>query len=262
MAQWSPLRHPFFQPRYCQNMRVSIILIISICMINTARVASQSYAFGVKGGLTIGLQQWDGFERDPLFKYHGIAFIESAPEDNKFAVFAQAGYHPRGSAIRGGYYSNPFNSGQLERAPTQEFIFRNIGLTLGGKQKYDLGSGNGKVYYLIGVRGEYTFSTNLKEYEDVNRIFPIYPYPELVNEFNYGVTAGGGFELNLSEFISGLLEFTVSPDFSRQYVQPPIVNVRDPFTGQNRTISETIIRNISFEVSLGFRFLRKIEYID
>jgi hypothetical protein len=243
------------------NMKV---FACAALLLMSSELFTQSYAFGLKGGLTIGVQQWDGFERDPLFKYHGIAFIESAPEGNQFAIFAQAGYHQKGSAIRNGFFTNPIN-GNLESAPTQEFIFHNISLVLGGKQKYAFGSGESKLYYLVGLRGEYTAGTNLESYQSTNnfnRAFAIYPFPESVIHWNYGITAGGGMEVPFSEFVCGLLEFTVNPDFSRQYRQPSIPNVRDPFTGESRTIPERIIRNIAFEVTLGLRFLHKIEYID
>ena len=62
--------------------------------------------------------------------------------------------------------------------------------------------------------------------------------------------------------IGMMLEFTVNPDFSIQYQQPPIPNVLDTYTNQTITIPERRIRNLTFEVTVGFRFLRRIEYID
>jgi len=61
------------------------------------------------------------------------------------------------------------------------------------------------------------------------------------------------------------LEFTVNPDFSNQYNQPQIDNVIDPNPNSIRptfTIPERQIRNLTFEVTAGFRFLRIVEYID
>jgi hypothetical protein len=223
---------------------------------------SQSYAFGVKGGLTTSFQKWNNFERDPLFAYHAIAFIESAPEDNAFAVFAQAGYHVKGSAIRNRNFVNPIN-GDIFRPPTRKFEFRNISLTLGGKQKYDWGVNN-KFYYLFGFRGDYTINTNFDEYRSINDALNtlFYPIDEFVRRWNYGATVGGGAEFPVSDYISVIIEFTVNPDFSRQYFQPPVQNVFDPYTGQSRTLRETEIRNVTFEVSVGLRFLHEIEYID
>lgn len=219
----------------------------------------QSYAFGVKGGLTGGFQKWDNFERDPLFSYHGIAFIETAPEDNAFAIFAQLGYHVKGSAIRNQNFVN-IQTGAITRPPTTKFKFNNISLTVGGKQKYDWGANN-KFYYLFGFRGDYAISTNLDQYEDFNSRYPIYPFDAFVRKWNYGATVGGGIELPVSDYVSAIVEFTVNPDFSRSYRQPALINIPGP-DGNNRTFQEREITNTTFEITVGFRFLHEIEYID
>ncbi len=228
--------------------------------------------YGLKGGLTLGTQQWNGFDRAPLIGYHGIASIESYSPDAKFSLFAQLGYHLKGSAIRRSLFGNPFNAG-FTTFPPQKFEFHNVGLTVGAKQTVQE-LGRAKVYYMFGVRGDYTLTTNLDEYESFVALNPnfagFYPLNVYYNSqtligirrLNYGFTAGGGFLFPFSDFIEGVLEFTINPDFSLQYEQPSIPNVRDPFTGQSRTISERKIRNLTFEVSVGARFLRKIEYID
>ena len=128
-------------------------------------------------------------------------------------------------------------------------------------------NGATKWYYLFGVRLDYTIDTNLDEFQEFNERFPtysIYPIdsPLFIRNFNYGASLGAGLEFPFSEYISGLLEFTVNPDFSIQYQQPAIPNVTDPYTGNSVTLRERNIRNVTFEVTLGFRFLRKIEYID
>lgn len=242
-------------------MKKLLSLAYCLLLISTSLLA-QSYAFGVKGGLTTGFQKWNNFQRDPLYAYHGVAFIESAPEDNAFAVFLQAGYHIKGSAIRNQNFISPIN-GDIFRPPTQKFEFRNISLTLGGKQKYDFGVNN-KMYYLIGIRGEYTINTNFDQYASINQAFNTLFYPDdsFVRKWNYGATVGGGFEFPISDYISTIIELTVSPDFSRQYWQQPIPSVYDPISGQNRTLRETEVRNTVFEISVGFRFLHEIEYID
>jgi opacity protein-like surface antigen len=224
--------------------------------------SQSSTAFGVKGGASLAIQQWDGYQRRPLFAYHGIAFIESVPEANEFAIFAQLGWHQKGSSEGGFLVTDPV-TGERFRASTRKFIFNNIALTLGGKQKYDLWS-NSKWYYMIGLRGEYTISTNLDQYfdEDNPNFNFFYPIPPFVEEWNYGVTVGGGIEFPFSELVSGLVEFTVNPDFSNQYIQPEIPNVRDPITGQLRSIPSSTIRNTVLELTIGIRFLRKVIYID
>lgn len=226
----------------------------------------QSFAFGVKGGLTIGTQQWgNSFERDALFRYHGAAFIETLAEANEFAVFAQAGYHVKGSSIR----TNVFTTGGDNRQFVTPFEFRNVGIMLGGKQKFDIGVTDNKLYYLFGVRGEYTIDTDFGITEEDIINFPflarIYPVETFVQDFTYGVTLGGGIEVPLGDLVGMVLEFTVNPDFSNQYNQPQINNVIDPNPNASRptfSIPERQIRNLTFEVTAGFRFLRIVEYID
>jgi len=247
-------------------MRIALFFVVAFLACSAAQ--AQSYAFGFKGGLTIGTQQWDqGFQRDPLFRYHAIAFVETAPEENEFALFAQAGYHVKGSAIRTFRRTLIVNGNQvIFPAMTIPFEFRNISLTLGGKKKYDLGL-SAKAYYLLGVRVDYTASTKLRpDFVDENDPYAlIYPFDQFVNDFNYGATVGGGLEFPFSEYVTGILELTVNPDFSIQYNQPEIPNVRDPNPnniGNTITIRERQIRNLTFEVTLGIRFLHKIVYID
>jgi hypothetical protein len=119
-----------------------------------------------------------------------------------------------------------------------------------------------KAYYLFGLRGDYTLSTNLKEYEDINKFSGFFPFEQFVRKVNYGVTLGGGFEFPFGSLVGSNLEFTINPDFSTQYKQPAINNIIDPWSGNNMTLSERTIRNITFEVTLGIRLIRLVEYID
>lgn len=245
------------------------ILLVSAFLFAFAAAQAQGYAFGVKGGLTIGMQRWDeSFQREPLFRYHGIAYIESISDDNQFGIFAQAGYHVKGSAIRTYPYTYQLPGGGFERFPglSIPFEFRNASLSLGGKKKFDFGL-NIKAYYLLGIRVDYTVSTKLRpEFVDENSPYAfIYPIEPFVNKFNYGAIAGGGFEWMFSDYVGGVLEFTVNPDFSLQYNQPPIENIinPNPNIGSNIiTVPRRQIRNVTFEVTLGIRLLHIIEYID
>lgn len=247
------------------------ILLFIGCFFSIAAVSAQGYAFGIKGGLTVGMQRWDeSFQREPLFRYHAIIYTESLPEDEKFALLAQLGYHVKGSTMRTyrTVFEFPPGSGNFQTFPgtTVPFEFRNISLTLAGKRKYDFGIDK-KAYYMLGIRGDYTLSTKLRpDFVDETSLYTrIYPFEEFVRKINYGATFGGGIEWMFSEYIGGLLEFTVNPDFSFQYKQPAIPNVRNPnpgFGSSTITIPERQIRNVTFELTLGFRFLHKIEYID
>ncbi|MCB0560653.1 MAG: hypothetical protein KDD09_16975 [Phaeodactylibacter sp.] len=243
-----------------------IVLSLLILAAMGSQGLAQGSAFGIKGGLTIGLQQWEGFQQDPLFKYHGIVFIESLTEDNAFGVFAQLGYHQKGSAIRNRNFFNNISS-QTFRPPAREFIFENISLTGGAKQKFPFGNGDTKAYYALGIRLDYTIGTNLDIYTrfiEANPAYAIYPIDDtqFIREINYGITLGGGIEIPFSELVGTMIEFTVNPDFSYQYEQPEIPNVLDPYTGNSRSIPQRRIRNLTFELTVGFRFLRKVEYID
>lgn len=222
--------------------------------------------YGFKGGLTLGTQKWNDFDREALASYHGILTIEGIPAQGQFSLWAQLGYHVKGSTIRSTVFGNPFNAG-LTRVPPQKFEFYNLSLSIGAKQVIkDIGLA--KMYYLFGIRGDYTLDTNLDEYKDFTSsqalYAPIYPIDsyEFIRRINYGAIVGGGFSFPLSELIEGLVEFTVNPDFSLQYKQPAIPNVFNPLTTQTTTIRERNIRNLTFEITVGARFLRKVEYID
>lgn len=223
-------------------------------------LAAQSTAFVIGGGPSMGLQRWDNsFDRQPLFKYHATLAIESV--ENKYdrgGIFAQLGYHVRGSANRFTF----FQPGGSLLVFTEEFQFRNLALTLGAKQKFDWDAGK-KYFYAIGLRGEYTLSTNLGELTgSQNPILQIYyPFEGAVNRWLAGAFVGGGLEFPFSELVGGQLMFSVSPDFLLQYNQPPIENVIDPLNpGQRIRIPERRIRNFSFELTLSIRLLRKVIY--
>ncbi len=221
---------------------------------------AQGSAFGIKGGPTMGFQRWNDFDQQPLFRYHGIVYIESLGDN---ALFAQAGYHVKGSALRNLRFTNP-NNNNIGTLPAQDFQFRNASLTLGAKKKHSIGTGSTMAYYLLGIRGDFTINTNLSEYEDPSLPFlnAYFPTDAWVRRLNYGVTIGGGFEFPFGELVGGLLEFTINPDLSKQYYQPALGNVYDPYTGTDRNIPERRITNITFEVTLGLRFLRIVEYVD
>jgi hypothetical protein len=243
-----------------------LLAAISIlCLITTAQ--SQGYYFGLKGGLTISTQKWgQSYSRSPLMRYHAIAFIESLPENNQFSLFAQLGYHVKGSQIRTNA-TTIFVGTTPRNIPARKipFLFNNLSLTLGAKQKFDVGSNDSRMYYLIGVRGDYTLSTQLRP-EGINEddycYLVLYPLDRYVKDFTFGMTAGGGFEFPFSEYVGGLIEFTVNPDFTLQYDAPAIPTDLCNINSGTSSIRESQIRTITFEVTFGIRFLHKIEYID
>ena len=235
-------------------MKQIIGLVIVMCMC-LSDVQSQSYGFGIKGGPTIGLQQWNGFSgRDPLIRYHFAAFIESHRDDPGAVIFAQAGYHIKGSTLRTRAYFNPFSM-QNVQARSSNMQFKNASLLAGIKQKFQLNRFLG--YYLLGIRGEYTISTEMEGF------LSIYQDEELHNDFLVGLTAGGGIELPLGRFVSGLLELSVSPDISKQiFIPQQDTGYTDPISGQPIILRQQDVSNVAIEISLGLRFLHEITYID
>lgn len=235
------------------------LLLFLAFFISAFALTAQTFAWGIKGGLLVGLQKWESFQQDPLLKYQGSMFIESVPEDNSFALYAQGGLHLKGSAIRNQRF---LNNGQIFNQPTTEFIFRNLSVVLGAKQKSDFGATASK-YYSFGVRADYTLNTNLEDLQNGQLVSIAYPVDAFVRKFNYGVSVGGGLEFPFSELVGAIVDLTINPDVSFQYRQPPLGNVPSPFDpGQTISVSERRIVNVSVELSVGFRFLRKVEYID
>jgi hypothetical protein len=174
-------------------------------------------------------------------------------------MYAQAGYHVRGSAIR--FQAIQFGNNRFLGQRTDEFRYNNASLQVGFKSRIPRDAST--LYYFFGLRGDYTLSTNLSDYDDLVQNGLIYPTDAWVRKINYGISIGGGWEFPFGEFVSGLIELSFHPDFSRQYDQPAIPNVIDPFfPGVARTIPDRRIVNYTAEISLGLRFLRKIIYID
>ena len=61
----------------------------------------------------------------------------------------------------------------------------------------------------------------------------------------------------------GTIEFTINPDFADQYQQAAFNGtVYQNGTPVARSFRERNIRNLTFELSFGFKFLHKIEYVD
>lgn len=236
-----------------------IILLLSI----TSGIGAQSFYFGPKLGPTMGFQRWDNFQQSPIFTYHGAFFVESYSKENSLnSLYAQIGWHNRGSAYRN---QRIFTiEGDLITIPTRNFQFSNAVLAVGGKRKQQL-SKKTNTYYFIGLRGEYTVLTNLYKFEQFNQYYnsPFYPDDFFVKRWNYGVSAGGGIEFKHSKYVWSFLEVGIHPDLSRQYEQPPIGNVVNPWqSGSTMTINERRIKNITLEVSVGLKFFREVIYLN
>lgn len=230
---------------------------IVLCFLGFGSLNAQSFIWGPKGGLTLGMQTWNNVDRSVLIGYHGALYMESAEEGSLGSFFGQIGYHTRGSSQLVSFTNG---GGVISSRSRQTFQFNNASLQIGAKKKLDKPGAN-KPYYGFALRLEYTASTNLSQYENAQSVgyFPLDPF---VNKFNYGVSVNFGYEFPFSSLVGGFVEATFSPDLSKQYAQPAIPNVFDPLTRQNRTLPQQTIRNLSFELTVGFRFLRKVIYLD
>ena len=210
------------------------------------------FYFGPKIGGTLGTQNWDGFERRSMINYHGAVFIESIDPEFKGSFFAQLGYHSRGSGWTGATNFVVSN---------RSFVFRNLSLMVGAKKRL-LTKTLKTPYYFLGGRVEYQLSNNLRDIQN-RTAFPIFfPFPENVNKVTYGISFGGGIEFLGSDYVHPALELTISPDLSFQYQAGAIPNVLNPYTGQPVTLPERSIRNVTVELSLVIRFMRRIVYIN
>lgn len=245
-----------------------IRILAFICLISFACLTTgttQGVAFGLKGGPTMAFQKWDNSEREALFAYHFIASVESLAEEGEVSIFAQAGYHNRGSAIRirrFQYTDIGTGAPRTFNGRTTKYDFQNLGLSVGVKQRFLASIGN--LYYLLGLRGEYNLSNSLDQFSELPlSVQSGFPSEAGVQDFTFGFIFGGGFELPLGDYMDATIELTINPDFTKQYFQPAFNNAFNPFTGNNdRNIPELNIRNNSIELTVGFRFKRVVEYID
>ena len=259
-------------------MRTSLRLIlfgVFLCLIAPRQSSAQGfdefgeyrvdwggYLFGVKGGLSLGNQDWSNLETEFLAAYHGALFLESIPAGGRFSFYGQLGYHVRGSRIsrrRGIDFS-----GNRYTLPADDFRFQNIALGIGAKSVVRYAR-LGDLYYSLGLRLEYSLGNNLDKYNVLTNTNGIafrnnYPFnsPDLINEIVYGVSFGGGILFPLGPTKSGFIELTGHPDLSFQYEQGTI----DRLIGTQGGIPARMIRNFTIELSVGIRFLRKWDYID
>lgn len=229
--------------------------MLMILLVSAQDMNAQSFVFGPKLGPSIAFQRWSGYsDRGALIAYHGAFFIESFEEDQPSSLYAEVGFHKRGSSEFTRFVDA---SGLAAFNGRQNFQFNNVNLLAGAKRILNMET-KAKPYYILALRAEYTISTNLAQYE---QYVPWFPAEELVNNFNYGVTVGGGYQYDFGELVGAAIEITISPDISKQYFQPPLSNVINPWDfGNRRSLPEQQIRNLSFEVSAVLRLKRIVEY--
>lgn len=222
-------------------IRYSLILMIIGCSTTTF---AQYAAHGLKGGLTIGTQKWNGQDREALFSYHAGYVYESYTSSDKFSYLVELGYHVKGSAVRTNFYDLSGNFRQI----TTRNKFGQAGLLLGAKSLLDVNFGGGNVYYMIGGRLEYTVTDTIETIANLSRY---------INRFNYGITVGGGLEFKIADKALAFLEVQISPDFSQQIFMPPGNYVAN-YQGNTVFVQfqEQKVINTAVEVTVGVKLQR------
>ena len=219
------------------------IFILTAFILLSFSSFGQYSAIGVRGGLTVGVQNWSGTQRQPMLSYHADFAYEKFNSD-KFSYLVNLGYHARGSAIR---FNNFTQTGQQIKGTLSD-KFDNISLMLGAKNLIPTSLVSGDVYYFLGARVEYTINDSMQTRANMSRY---------INEINYGVTAGGGYQVKIADKMQMYFEVSFSPDFSNQLYSPAgsyITNTGGHTFVQN--FSENKVTNLTIELSVGIKFFR------
>jgi len=225
----------------------------------------KGYIWGLKGGPTLMRQAGHYRTRGTAYGYHLALYYESYDSRSPSQIYAQLGYHQRGSSLTRFYFGSLKNiANKAFQFDNPKFIYHNASLQIGiknSRQLHDQLSG----YVGIGLRGEYTFNTNLDAYAKVNEEygFPVYPDPALLRPFLYGFSLLLGTTLWKFDPLQyeAFAELGIHQDISPQYYQPPLRGrFVDPYTGQAQTLNEIKMRNFSIELSVGVRIYRLFIY--
>ena len=117
-------------------MKKYILLTIGTLFLSAAIFAQTGTAYGFKGGLTLGSQNWNGQEMEILFGYHGALSLETRDEELGISLFGDVGWHRKGS--RRVFQSTVWvdQSGNERELPRRGFKqpFDNVMLTIGAKK--------------------------------------------------------------------------------------------------------------------------------
>ncbi len=212
---------------------------------------TQGTVYSFMAGPTMSTQTINGFERDPFFRLHFLARMESTSEISPNALYASLGYHTKGSAINTYAYYDPISGNETDGS-SSSMEFHNLSLSFGVKQRKEVGSNF--LSYGFGLRGDFNLST------DFEAFFAGLEGSE--NKFTYGLNFDVGWEFPLSELVSTTIEVGFYPDLSNQLFIPLQDTGFNYDNGQPVIIQESEIKNVVFEARAGFRFWRKVVYID
>jgi len=201
--------------------------------------------YGIKTGVGLNNQNWQrGVTTNLIFTPSFDIFAETYDPGSLSILYAQFGFHQRGSSLGGFGFRN-----------LATYKYSNAVVEIGGKRKA-LRKEKYTGYYLLGLRAEYTIFDNLG-----SATTSLYNFvdPVFVNKFVYGATVGGGFDYQLDDYQTVFVEVSFSPDLSPQYNQTQTFQVPNPFPQNGNpfvTIPAQQVRNFSLEVKIGYKWLR------
>lgn len=235
------------------NYRIAQSIFCFIFIFSVSGMHAQGTVYTFMAGPSMSTQTVNGFEKDPFIRLHAIAQMESTSEISPNALYARLGYHVKGSAVNTRGYYDPITGAEYP-AHSNSIEFHNLSVSVGAKQRREVG--NNFLSYGFGIRGDFNLKT------EYGTLFSGLAGTE--NNFTYGLDIDVGFEFALSELVSTTIEFGFSPDLGEQiYIPLQDTGYQYPDgSGQTIIIPETSIKNIVFEVRAGFRFWRKVIYID
>ena len=224
---------------------LSLALLVLPCVANT-----QGTVYTFMAGPSMSTQTVNGFEKDPFFRLHFQAQMESSSEISPNALYLRVGYHNKGSAVNISDYID--DGGNEIEGSSSSMEFHNLSTSVGVKQRKEVGMNF--LSYGFGVRGDFNLST------DFDPFFQGLEGTE--NNFTYGLNFEVGWEFPLSELVSTTIEVGFYPDLSNQIYIPYQDTGYQYENGQPFIIPESDIKNVVFEARAGFRFWRKVIYTD
>lgn len=225
--------------------------LVVIMMIVGPSMFAQGTVYTILGGLTMSTQTVNGFEKDPFFRFHGMAVMESSSDISPNSLYGSLGYHVKGSAVNSPAYHDPVQGIDQERH-SSSIEFHNLSLGTGVKQRREVGPNF--LSYGLGVRLDFNLKT------DYSSLFAGLEGSE--NKLTYGLDLTVGFEFPMSELVSTTVEFAFSPDLKEQIYIPYQDTGYNYDDGTPVIIQESYITNVILEARVGFRFWRKVIYTD
>lgn len=231
-------------------MKKYILLLAGMLLFCTAIFAQTGTAYGFKGGLTLGSQNWNGQDMELLFAYHGALSLESRDEELGFSLFGDLGWHRKGSrrVFQSTVYTD--QSGNERELPRRGFKqpFDNVMLVIGAKKTGQLTDFVG-YYYGLGVHADYNMSYDI--YFGSTEFFDQY-----INKFTYGGSVLGGLEYLMNDTGAVYIEVSFHPDLSKQIFVPEGLTYISPLTNQQGSLGKQEVTNFVLEFSVGYKIFR------